>query len=228
MLDHSLKSNIRKFHILFIITTAMKITRLVLLVLLLSSCQNKLETKEKSLVQTTYGKQEFDNDSLDVELDTSKFNKWTDFLERFNEIVCNDSVPRITLTNQKEVKHIYFLNACWEKDELPCMRQSISLSIHNNKLRKYFDNTYLPLDSLESIFSSSVTFLEEESQMNGEPTKQFIYITYDKINEFKTLPTTLDSITEAYNQATKKTDIHILLVEKLPFPPAPPPPPAYH
>ena len=81
----------------------LKISFAVLLILVIIGCRNTDEKEkestqeETSLVQMEFGKWNRPNDSLGVELNTEKFNNWNDLVERAGKIVCNDSIPKITL-----------------------------------------------------------------------------------------------------------------------------------
>ncbi len=134
--------------------TNIKISSLILLILTIIGCQNS-DQKEKQLVQKEYGKWNAENDSLGVELEINKFRNWKDLLERTEKIVCNDSLPKITLKTDKELKTIYFRNPCWKNFGCILIKQKNVIEIHNDTINKNDENFY-PLDSLESILRRDI------------------------------------------------------------------------
>jgi len=201
--------------------TNIKILYLILLILTIIGCQNS-EKKEKPLVQKEYGIWNAENDSLGVELELNRFSNWKDLLERTERIVCNDSLPKITLKTDKELKTIYFRNPCWENFGCILIKQKNVIEIHNDTINKNDENFY-PLDSLESVLRRDIENNGKNPRLSDNPDKLLIYISYDN-NGFKKLPKTLDKLTQIYNRITNKTDIKIWLNEKIYILPPPPPP----
>ncbi|MCL6294026.1 hypothetical protein [Jejuia spongiicola] len=184
-------------------------------------CQNS-DKKEEQLVHKEFGKWKTENDSLGVELDINRFNNWNDLLERTEKIVCNDSLPKITLTTDKELKTIYFRNPCWEDFACILIKQKNVIEIHNDTINKN-DENFFPLDSLESVLKRDIENNGKNPKLSDNPEKLLIYVSYDNKNGFKKLPKTLNQLTETYNRITNKTDIKIWLNEKIYFIPPPPP-----
>jgi len=201
--------------------TNIKISFLTLLILTIIGCQNS-DKKEEQLVHKEFGKWKTENDSLGVELDINLFNNWNDLLERTEKIVCNDSLPKITLTTDKELKTIYFRNPCWEDFACILIKQKNVIEIHNDTINKN-DENFFPLDSLESVLKRDIENNGKNPKLSDNPEKLLFYVSYDNKNEFKKLPTTLNQLTETYNRITKKSDIKIWLKEKIYFIPPPPP-----
>ena len=201
--------------------TNIKISFLILLILTIIGCQNS-DKKEEQLVHKEFGKWKTENDSLGVELDINLFNNWNDLLERTEKIVCNDSLPKITLTTDKELKTIYFRNPCWEDFACILIKQKNVIEIHNDTINKN-DENFFPLDSLESVLKRDIENNGKNPKLSDNPEKLLFYVSYDNKNEFKKLPTTLNQLTETYNRITKKSDIKIWLKEKIYFIPPPPP-----
>jgi len=201
--------------------TNIKISFLILLILTILACQNS-DKKEKQLVQKVYGNLGAINNSLGVELELDRFNNWRDLLIRTERIACNDSLPKITLKTNKEIKTIYFHTPCWENFLCILIKEKNTIKIHNDSIGKYHDELY-PLDSLTSILRRDIDNNGKNSILSDTPEKLLIYISYNK-NGFENLPETLDKLTQAYEIITNKTDINIWLYEKLDTPPPPPPP----
>lgn len=202
--------------------TRIKISILILMILTIIGCQNS-DKNEKQLVQQVFGKWKGENDSLGVELDIERFKKWNDLLERTDKIVCNDSLPKITVTTNNELKTIYFRNPCSENIDCVLIKQKNIIEIQNDKVTKNYEN-FFPLDSLESFLRRDIENNGKNPKLSENPDKLLIYISYNDKNGFKKLPNTLDHLTEAYNQITNKLDIKIFLTELIDFVPPPPPP----
>jgi hypothetical protein len=201
--------------------TNIKISFLILLILTIIGCKNS-EKKEKQLVQIDFGKWDKESDSLGVELVYNRFANWKDLLKRTERIACNDSIPKITLKSDNEIKTIYFHNPCWENFACILIKQKNTIEIHNDTINKNYENFY-PLDSLESVLKRDIENNGKNPKLSDNPEKLLIYVSYDK-NGFENLPKTLDKLTQAYERVTNKTDINIWLNEKFDIPPPPPPP----
>ena len=188
----------------------------------INGCQNFDKTEEQ-LVQKEFGKWKTENDSLGVELDINRFNKWEDLIEQTEKIVCNDSLVKITLTTYKELKTIYFRNPCWEDFGCILIKQKNVIEIHHGTINKN-DENFFPLDSLESVIKRDIENNGKNLNLSDNPEKLLIYISFDNENVFLELPKTLIKLTEAYERITNKTDIEIWLNEKIYLIPPPPTP----
>ena len=129
------------------------ISLFTLLILLLSSCHkapNANETtKGKQVILKKYGSSIIKNESLEVELELNQFKNWHQLIERTDEIVCNDSVPKITFENDSVIKVVYFQNHCWERYFGMEVKRRNIIEIFNDTIVKA--SYYYSLDSLESM-----------------------------------------------------------------------------
>ena len=77
---------------------------------------SKKEKEQKPFIkpEKEFGRFLDESDSLAVALTLTEFKTWKALLERTEAIVCNDSLPKITLENDSVIKHIYLRNPCWE------------------------------------------------------------------------------------------------------------------
>ncbi|TYA92333.1 hypothetical protein [Seonamhaeicola marinus] len=205
-----------------------KISFTVILILAITGCQN-IDKKEKesvqketALIQMAFGKWKTRNDSLGVELDVNNFENWLDLVNRTEKIVCNDSLPKITLTTDNEIKTIYFRNTCLREGSARIIKTKNVIGIYNNKISK--NKEYgIPLDSLESVLRKDIENKEKNSELSESPEKLTICIQYDDKNDFKNLPNILKQLTTTYYRITIRTDLKILLVDENYFSPPPPP-----
>jgi len=205
-----------------------KISFAVILILTIIGCRNidKKENesvqKETALVQMEFGKWNKQNDSLGVELDVNNFENWLDLINQIEKIVCNDSIPKITLTTDSEIKTIYFRNTCSKEDSFRIIKTKNVISIYNNKISKNIESG-IPLDSLENVLRKNIENNGENLELSESPEKLTICIQYDDKNDFENLTKTLKQLTETYYRITNKTDLKILLIDKKYFSPPPRP-----
>ena len=195
--------------------TKIKLSVLIFLALTMIGCQNvekkeSLNQEEKLLNQKEFGKLKAENDSLEVEININQFNNWIDLARRTEEIVCNDSLPIIKLTTDKELKTIYFHNICWDGSSFQGIKEKNVVEIHNEMIKK--NERIFPMDSLKSVLRRDVKNNGENPRLSENPNKLTILISYD--NEFQNLPNILNRITKTYEKITNKTDINIRLFDK--------------
>lgn len=205
----------------------LKMSFVLTLILIINGC-GKVEKKEQepieketAIVQREFGKWKTENDSLGVELDTKRFNNWIDLVERAGKIVCNDSIPKITIRTNNEIRTIYFHNPCWAHDSYKIIKSKNVVEIHNDTIFKHEKGSF-PLDSLESVLKMDVNNNGINPMLSENSKKLVISISYDKKNEFNKLLENLDKLTEQYYGITNKTDIKIWLTDKDFFKPPPP------
>ena len=205
----------------------LKISFILFLILLINGCKKVEKTedepikKEKAIVQREFGDWKTENQSLGVELHTKKFNNWNDLVERASKIVCNDSIPKITLKTDDEIRTIYFHNPCWEQDSYKIIKSKNVYEIHNDTIFKNKEN-FFPLDSLEKILKKDIENNGVNPMFSENSKKLIVSISYDKNNEFERLLNHLDKLTDKYYGITNKTDIKIWLTNKEYLKPPPP------
>ncbi|GAL68859.1 hypothetical protein [Jejuia pallidilutea] len=205
-----------------------KISFAVILILAIIGCQN-IDKKEKesvqketALIQMEFGKLETQNNSLGIELNVNNFKNWSDLDNRTEKIVCNDSLPKITLTTDNEIKTIYFRNTCLKQDPARIIKTKNVIGIYNNTISK--NKEYgIPLDSLESVLRKDIENKGKNLELSESSEKLTICIQYDDKNDFKNLPNILKQLTETYYRITNRTDLKILLVDENYFSPPPRP-----
>lgn len=196
-----------------------KLLSLVLLFLTIIGCQNFDKKDEESIekettpIQIEFGKMTTENGNLGVELQTNQFNNWIDLVNRAGMIVCNDSLPKITLATDNEIKTIYFRNPCWEEDSDKIIKQKNVIEIHNDTILKNKKTTF-PIDSLKVVLRKDIRNNGKNPMLSENLEKLKIFISYDKTNGFNELSRILNQLTETYYGITNKTDIKIWLIDK--------------
>ena len=184
-------------------------------------CDNTVK-KERQLVETEYGKKYTENKSISVELALEDFEDWRSLLRRTHRIACNDSLPKITLKTDAEIKTVYLHNPCWEGIGCLLIKEKNTIKIHNDSIGKFYEDLY-PLDSLFPILKRDLENNGKDQSLSDSPDQLLIYVSYDK-NGFENLPETLDKLTGAYKLISNNTDINIWLDQKVDIVPPPPPP----
>ncbi|MFD0991625.1 hypothetical protein [Tenacibaculum geojense] len=197
----------------------LKISLTTILILILNGCgknekkeQQPIE-KETIVIQRDFGNWKTENQRLGVELNPKQFDNWFDLAERASKIVCNDSVPKITLKTGNEIRTIYLHNPCWEKDSYKIIKSKNVFEIHNDTIFKNKKN-FFPLDSLESVLRKDIKNNGVNPMFSENSKKLIVSISYDKKNKFKRLLHHLDKLTDKYYGITNNTDIKIWLTNK--------------
>ncbi len=181
--------------------------------LIITSCQKKIATKD-------FGKQNR-NDRLYVDLDIKKFKSFTKLIERTEEIVCNDSFPKITITKNNIKKFIYLHNPCWRKFACIHIRQRNVIEINNDSVIK--QNKRYDIKSLESVLKRDYFNNGINPELSDNPNKLLIKVSIDSI-KMNELSKTLDLLTDTYESISNKKDIKIWLEQYYTLIPPPPPP----
>jgi len=202
-------------------TNPIKISFLILLILTCFNCHNS-ERKTIEKIEKNFGLFENENDSIAVELKLTEFKNWNDILKRTEQIVCNDSLPKITIENDSTIKRVYFRNPCWENFACILIKQKNVIEIHNDTINKLDENFY-PLDSLTKILKRDLENNGKNPRLSDNPEKLLIYLSYDQ-NGIKKLPKTLDKLIKSFELVTDRKDLKVWLNEKINIPPPPPPP----
>lgn len=198
-----------------------KVYGLLIFVILTYSCVNTKEN-ELGISIKKYGLLKGESDSTSIELEIHKYGTWRNLLNRTEQIACNDSIPKITLKNNKNLKAVYFRNPCSEDFGCILIKQKNIIEIHNDTINKS-DEYFYPLDSLKNVLKRDFYNNGKNPELSDNPKKLLINISYDELEPEK-LTHTLDKLTKAYEEITNRTDIIIWLKEKYFWPPPPPPP----
>ncbi len=189
-----------------------KIYSVILIIITVVGCNYNTKNDNNKIIQKEFEQWNSESSELGVQLEVNQFKNWDDLIKRTEQIVCQDSIPYINLKTSKKLKTIYIESHCWEKDSNLMIKERNVLEIKNNSI--YKNNAEpLPLDSLESLLKRDIFNNGKNKNLseNSEKLKVFIYYNNDK---FKTLPNTLNQLTETYLKITDKTNINIWIIDK--------------
>ncbi len=175
------------------------------MILTILGCQNDYP-KEPKLIHKEYGKWDASYDSLGVELELSQFKNFEDLLKRTEIIDCNDSVPKIILKTDLELKTIYFRSPCMN---VGCYDKRNVIIIHDDTI-SIPNEFYYPMDSLEDLLKRNIENNGKNEYLSVSPNKLVIFISYNN-DGLEKLPITLYKIVQAYEKITNKTDVKIVL-----------------
>ena len=195
---------------------------IILIFSALSCKQPEQKINVQPIKVVNFGKLTNQNDSLSVELELNQFGNYRDLLDRTENIVCDDSIPIVTIRNVKNIKRISFLNPCWNDYACILIRQKNIIQLHNDTIYKLGELTY-PLDSLENVLRRDIENYGKKLDFADNPSKLIIFVSYSSLQSDKFI-STLDRLTDVYLKITDSTNIKIWLnrrIEVLP-PPAPP------
>jgi len=182
------------------------------------SCQNK-EKKPIKIIEKNFGSYGNEIDSIAVELNLAKTKNWKELLKQTERIVCNDSIPKVTIKNDSVIKRIYLDNICWKSSAGLLIMQRNTLEIHNDTVNKLQEDFY-PLDSLPKVLKRDLENNGKNPDLCDSPEKLLIYISYDN-NGMDQFLNTLNKLITSFEKVTDKKYVRIFLSERI-VPPLPP------
>ncbi|RAJ18134.1 P-loop NTPase family protein [Olleya aquimaris] len=197
----------------------MRIYISIFIIILFYGC-NKT-SNEEIIIQKTFGKELIKKDSLSIELDLGKYNTFDKLFERTSEIACNDSLSKVVIKNNNEIKSVQLVNFCWENTSCILIKRKNTIEIYNDSI--YKANLSFPLDSLKSILKKDIYNYGKKFNYSSNPDKLLLYLSFDNSNIEK-LTKYLNLVTSTFEKISDTIDLPIVLNEKLNTPPPPPPP----
>ena len=192
------------------------------LLLVVMACKERSDEKEKSepieeqLVLKEYGHLAEFSIFPQTELSPGDFDSFSNLFERCEEIVCNDSVPVISIDSESVIKKVRLVNKCPENESRFSRDSSlVYISIRNDSI--YKDRVFYPIDSLGHFIT---TKFERGIQID----KKFIIILTNESCKKDSLVNRIDYLTDLYESETGRTDVGILFFDRSLIPPPPTPP----
>jgi len=194
----------------------------IILALTIVGCQTSEKDKdtvqsEEHLIHSEFGKQNTPSNRNSVELDFNHYNNWSEVINRVDKIACNDSLAKITLASEKEIRTIHFKNTCLKESSI-IVKQKNVIEIYNNNIRKNAKAVF-PIDSLEYVLQRDIENKGQHPDLSESPEKLFFSVYYDDKVEFKQLPEILKKLSDIYFRITSRKDLKIWLTGKEHFGP---------
>ncbi len=149
----------------------------------------------------------------------NKFKSFDSLRERIQEIICNDSIPQISVKSERVIKNVYPIDFC-EKGFISILfKEKNVIELHNDTLFKA-EKAY-PLDSLSEIMRKDYSNNGKDPTYSDNPERLIIYISYDT-NGLKKLNSILNIVTDSYDKIKTNFNLNIYLNEKITILPPPP------
>ena len=178
----------------------LNLAKYVVILFFLASCG----MENKQLIE--YGYITKSNDSLSVSIRVSEFKTYGEFLNRLNKIVCNDSIPKVVIENDKNIRNIYPLEFCNPPLANPRPRNTFYI----NKDSIYKNYRKIAPKELSSIMKSNFENLEQDIELAEKPEKiLFIFEFYVKEKSIG-VENYLELITKSYDLLNTKNELKII------------------
>ncbi|SMP27380.1 hypothetical protein SAMN06265375_1135 [Muriicola jejuensis] len=168
-----------------------------------------------------------------VSLTLSDYSKYSEFLNRIDQIVCADSIPTID-KSRNNIRHKFYLTTpCWDKVGDILIKQRNVIIIHNDSLQKRYtdpwENNLFHLRELEDVIEHDISNNGFDPNWSENAENMIINISVSENNLHK-----LNAVLEAFVKLDIENDtinnLRIWITDYVPYfkppsPPAPPPPP---
>ena len=183
---------------------------ILILTILLIGCSTKTETK----IQTYGIITELNKNEIAV-IDLDKYDSFINLVNRIEKIVCNDSIPTISVNDENTEKWIGLANSCWEGVACILIKRRNVLKIQDERIEM---NKTVNLDSLGVFISKHFTNEGESYLFSENPKKAKIAITYKDL-PISGLKMLLWKIIESYEIQNLETPLILTLDRLIPLPP---------
>jgi len=192
--------------------SAVELITIIIATIFMLSCSTKPEIQVQ-----TYGVITEKNKDIIVTIDPNNYVSFDQLINRVEQIVCNDSIPTISVYNKNVEKQIGLANPCWEGVGCILIRRRNVLKIQDEKIKI---NETVELDSLGEYISKHYNNYGKSHFLSENPRKARISITYKDL-PISGLKTLTKKIIEFYEIQKIETPL-ILTLDRL-IPPPPPP-----
>ena len=179
---------------------------------ILVGCSAKSETKIK-----TYGIiTEYNNNEI-VLINLDNYNSFNQLVDRIERVVCDDSIPTISVYDKYSEKWIGLANSCSEDFACILIKRRNVLKIQDEKIEM---NKTVALDSLEKYISKHYTNNGKSNLFSENPEKAKISVSYEDL-PLSGLKMLLNEIIASYENQNLETTLILTLDKLTPLPPPP-------
>ncbi|PQB05788.1 hypothetical protein [Aureitalea marina] len=167
--------------------------------------KSKKEVKEYGFIMQN-------SDSSSVSVHISDFNSYGDFLQRLQDITCDDSIPRVVLESDKKTKHIYPLEYC---DNAPFFHPRFRNTFFVQKDRIVKNECLVEYHDLKYSLNANFENFGKDPDLAESPDKVlFIFEIYEN-QGIEGIENHLEIITESYDSLRTKNGLKILFWPKI-------------
>ena len=182
----------------------------LIIILLLTSCKNQ-ETEIKN-----YGYPNNENGNLNVSLELSEFKNYGKLIDKLREISCNDSVPKIVITEQIHIRNIFPIEHCEPMIFAPDGKHYVTF--RKGKPFEWQTITEILPDSLSKKLNEDFAY-----NRNSEKLESYLIIIESERNEKMIgIEKFITDITQEYDKLETELEFNIAFWEVVPHLPPPP------
>ena len=177
----------------------------LIIILLLASCGNrKKEIRE-------YGFKQKDTDSLNVSVRISEFDNYENFLDRLKEIVCYDSIPKIVLETENQIRNIYLIEYC----EIPMFHPRFRNTFFIQRDGIIKNERKIEFSELSMLMKQNFENMGEKADFADSPEKVLFIFEYYENKGVDGIEKYLEAITESYDYIQVKNELKITFWRKI-------------
>jgi len=165
-----------------------KFAKYLIIILLLTSCSNQ-ETEIKN-----YGFSNNGNESSNVSLVLSEFKNYGKLIDRIQEIVCNDSVPKIVIKGKNLIRNIYPIEHCEPMIYDPDGKHYVTF--RKGKPFEWQTNTEIIMDSISIKLTEDFAYYRNSEK----PESYLIIIESERDEKVNGIEKFITSITQEYDK----------------------------
>ena len=181
---------------------------LLFLFALLFSCSS-----EKSSVKY-YGLVDLRNTSRIVKIDPIEFNTFDEFVDRVDQVRCNDSIPVVGILDDTKEILIGLANPCWGNSGCIHIKRRNVLKIKDEKIKL---NNDVSIDSLEYYISRHYNNRGDSFVFSQSPQKAIISISYEQ-KDISGLRTIIQDIYKYHSALNLEWPLYLSLDKQIPSP----------
>lgn len=180
---------------------------LIFFLLLVSCLKQEKEIRD-------YGFPKMEKDSLRTSIKLSEFQNYGILIDRIQEIICNDSIPRIVIEKKYLTRNIYPIVYCEATNVNPEGRHYVSFK--NGKAYKDNFSKEIKTDSLTRILKKEFAYYRISNKSNN-PDSYVIIIESNRNENVAGIGQFLTDLTLEYDRLNTELELNIAFWEDAPI-----------
>jgi hypothetical protein len=176
-----------------------------------SCSQNKISKVE------FYGQIDESNSNEIVKVEPSQFQSFDNLVERVEQVICNDSIPAISIKENGVEKIVRIANPCWEGVACILIKRRNILKIEDEKIKMEFP---VSLDSLETYISNHYNNNGKSYRFSESANRAIISISFRE-KDMENLRSILSKIIKFHTSLNLNLPLVVHLDVIIPPPPLP-------